>query len=129
MSRISGLKRYQIFIKFNGHCAYCGCSMHYSEFQIDHIQPISSFIINGKLNTRSAHNIRNLFPSCKPCNLSKKDLSIEAFRSKIKRSANFLKKYDFLFRLAIRFHTVTITNSTVLFYFEKVQSTSYFAIL
>jgi 5-methylcytosine-specific restriction endonuclease McrA len=40
---IKGLKRYSIFMKFEGHCSYCGCPLNYAQMQIDHFYPKSLF--------------------------------------------------------------------------------------
>lgn len=32
--------RKQIYDKYQGHCAYCGCELEYKDMQIDHITPI-----------------------------------------------------------------------------------------
>lgn len=38
-SSISKSTRKEIFKKYNGKCAYCGCELNIDSFQIDHIIP------------------------------------------------------------------------------------------
>ena len=53
--------------RFGGKCAYCGAPHEHW----DHVVPISR---GGE------HSIRNLLPSCAPCNLSKGAKTIEEWR-------------------------------------------------
>ena len=41
-------QRLQVYNKYNGHCAYCGNEIEYSEMQVDHILPM--YIYKGKLS-------------------------------------------------------------------------------
>lgn len=29
--------RKQVYEKYNGHCAYCGCKLDYKDMQVDHV--------------------------------------------------------------------------------------------
>lgn len=64
-------KRKIIFDKTNGKCGYCGISLDYYSFDIDHIKPR---YLGGK------KNVENLIASCKQCNCSKGKKDIEQFR-------------------------------------------------
>ncbi|MGQ4893504.1 MAG: HNH endonuclease [Candidatus Njordarchaeia archaeon] len=65
-------KRKEVFNKYNGHCAYCGCEITFDNFQVDHIWPK---IFNGD------DSIDNLMPACKECNHYKRALDLETFRN------------------------------------------------
>ena len=39
--------REQIYEKYYGHCAYCGCEIEYKEMQVDHIDSVQ---YNNKLS-------------------------------------------------------------------------------
>ena len=65
-------KKIVIWEKYNYHCSYCGCELTYLNRTIDHIIPK----IYGGTNS-----YKNLFPSCKKCNESKSDRSIEEYRN------------------------------------------------
>lgn len=66
--------RKTVYEMFGGRCAYCGESLDFENFHIDHIFPKS---LGGKKDDD------NVFPSCPDCNNYKCDLSIEEFREKI----------------------------------------------
>jgi 5-methylcytosine-specific restriction endonuclease McrA len=57
---ISEKVRRQVYDKFNGHCAYCGCMIQYNEMQVDHFAPVHFFGDNIKEE--------NLMPACQACN-------------------------------------------------------------
>lgn len=73
-------QRLQVYNKYNGHCAYCGKEIEYSEMQVDHILPM--YIYKGKLSKEELNSIENFNPSCRMCNFRKGTLSIEEFRGR-----------------------------------------------
>jgi len=36
---VSKAMRQNVYNKYNGHCAYCGCHINYKDMQVDHIVP------------------------------------------------------------------------------------------
>ena len=64
-------KRQEIFNKYKGHCAYCGCRLKTNTMTIDHLKPQS----NG-----GTSDIDNLMPACRSCNATKADGDIELLR-------------------------------------------------
>ena len=110
----SSFKRYRIWSKYHGHCAYCGCKVSQRQMQIDHIVP-----------DPSQNEETNLNPSCSLCNRFKSDLSIEGFREKIFTSHRYLLKYSNRYNLAHRFGLIQVTGFQDLFYFEKHQENIY----
>ena len=32
--------REQVYQKYNGHCAYCGCELDYKDMQVDHVKSV-----------------------------------------------------------------------------------------
>ena len=68
-----------LYIKQDGKCHYCGFNIKYSKFTIDHVIPKSK----GGNNLPS-----NLVGACHPCNLEKRDMSIERFMEKIQNRKN-----------------------------------------
>lgn len=110
----STFKRYQVWIKYNGHCAYCGTSIKQAQMQVDHVFPYPV-----------DNDFENLNPSCVLCNRFKSDLSIEEFRLKIFSSHRFLMKYSNRYLLALRFGLIQPTDFQDLFYFEKHQENIY----
>lgn len=65
------MKRQEIFNKYKGHCAYCGCKLKMKTMTVDHLKPQSK----GGTNT-----IDNLVPACSKCNATKADDDIELLR-------------------------------------------------
>ena len=63
--------RQDIFNKFKGHCAYCGCKLKTNTMTVDHLIPQSK---------GGSNNIDNLMPACKSCNTTKADDDIEFLR-------------------------------------------------
>ena len=110
MSHPAHIRR-KVYEKYNGHCAYCGCELQISKFDVDHFLP-----------DRQDNRIENLMPSCRECNLFKSDLSIEDFRMMIRglplkmfrENANirFLSKYSLVIapRVKVVFHYETVQN-------------------
>ena len=69
------------FQKFNAKCAYCGCDINYQDFHVDHIVPKNRGYNNEQLSLlgleKGKNIIENYNPSCKQCNSSKSNLSID----------------------------------------------------
>lgn len=64
-------KREKVFLKYKGHCAYCGKPLNRETFTVDHVIPKSK----GGTN-----DIENLLPCCFDCNQQKGQESIEMLR-------------------------------------------------
>lgn len=64
-------KRALIQSKFGNRCAYCGEKLKYKNLTLDHVIPKS---MGGDRSEG------NLYPACRKCNRSKRDLSVEDFR-------------------------------------------------
>lgn len=61
-----------IFEKTNGHCWYCGITIHpLDNWQVDHQQPRSQ---------GGTDEIENLVPSCRSCNAGKGGRTVEQYR-------------------------------------------------
>ena len=102
--------RQQIYNKYNGHCAYCGCEIEYKEMQIDHIIPK---LFGG------SNEIGNLNPSCRACNFYKGTFTIEEFRERVRSLRHGLLKI-FIVKLALKYGILTYTSFDEKFYFEKL---------
>lgn len=115
---ISKKTRLEVYNRFEGHCAYCGCELTPNTMQVDHI---ISHMYNG-----GEDNFENYFPSCRDCNLFKDASSIEDFRKRIvdaynnivvKRDKNWLS--DRICKKFIRVENYAIKD--IVFYFEKYR--------
>lgn len=81
-----------IYDKTGGYCYYCGKKLAFTNYgkpkrrgawEVDHSNPISR---------GGTDYYRNLFPSCIPCNRSKRDRTRQQFRKKFKkRKKSFLE--------------------------------------
>ena len=100
---ISKKLREQVYQKYNGHCAYCGCELEIKDMQVDHVLSVArAKWIKDELDL---NNIDNLMPSCRSCNYYKDTCSIETFRKNLiyyrkktshiitKRFPNFIKNH------------------------------------
>lgn len=71
--------RQQVYDKCNGHCAYCGREIAYSDMQVDHIHPQYK---GGK------DDFENLLPSCRMCNFRKGSNSLLSMPTMMATSGN-----------------------------------------
>lgn len=108
--------RLKVFGKYSGRCAYCGCNISIHNFQVDHIWPQKLAHHQAGL---SSHRFENLNPSCRKCNHFKHGMRLEEFRKEIHLQVQRLKKYSTQFNRALKYKQVKITESPIIFYFEK----------
>ena len=79
----------------NGHCAYCGKKVTLEKITRDHIVPKSK----GGGNT-----VENILPSCKKCNGTKGDTSLEEFRKEYFKGSPHPEKERFYFERVFDIH-------------------------
>lgn len=116
---ISKKLREQVYQKYNGHCAYCGCELKIKDMQVDHILSVArAKWIKDELDL---NNIDNLMPSCRSCNYYKDTCSIETFRKNLSTLMERVRK-QYIFRLAEKYGMVQEMNWDGKFYFEKVNN-------
>lgn len=122
--------RQQLFSKYGGKCAYCGCDLE-KGWHADHLNPINrvktrrydrdqdKFIT--KIITRNPENDRfeNMVPSCPPCNNYKSNFTVEQFRQGIKETIESLNRYTMNYKFAKKFGMIEETGKEVIFYFER----------
>lgn len=108
---ISKATRLKVYEKYNGHCAYCGCTLTLKEMQVDHIQSV--YWYNG------ANDIENYNPACRMCNFYKSTMPIEKFREQLGQLTSRLERSVFIFRLAKKYGLIREIKEPVIFYFEK----------
>lgn len=102
---MSERNRERIFRLTNGRCAYCGKVLDFNKFHIDHVLAKS---VGGK-------DKFNMLPSCPICNLSKSNLSLEQFRSKIENLT-----YIETGKIALIRNYWEIKPKKIKFYFEEL---------
>lgn len=102
--------REQVYKKYDGHCAYCGCKLEYKDMQVDHLVPL--YWHNGK------DDISNYMPACRMCNFYKSTCTLEKFRENLSTIHNRLDR-NFTYRISKRYGRVVEYNNPIVFYFEK----------
>lgn len=108
---LAPFERQQIYGKFGGHCAYCGCEITIKEMQADHVVP---------LHLGGADEISNLYPACRACNHYKSTYTVEKFRTVIQQAPAVLMKSSATYRNLVRFGLIKLPEKTVVrFYFER----------
>lgn len=116
------ITRTLILNKFNKRCAYCGCSIEYYGFHMDHIIPK----LRGRpykdipYYEKGSDDIENLFPACSSCNSSKSSMSLEQFRSHILDRLYRLNSSSSHYQIIKRFGLVEETKKEIIFYFETI---------
>lgn len=92
--KLNAAERQQIYEKFSGRCAYCGCEITIKDMQADHVVP---------LHLGGADDILNLYPACRACNHYKSTFDVEKFRAVIEQAPNVLMKDSATYRNIARF--------------------------
>ncbi len=111
--KLTAAERQQIYEKFGGRCAYCGCKITIKEMQADHVVP---------LHLGGADDISNLYPACRACNHYKSTFTVEKFREMIQRAPAALMKSNATYRSIARFGLIRHPeNPEVRFYFERTE--------
>lgn len=116
--------RIKVYNKYNGRCAYCGISLSYDSFHVDHIDPVFRRSSKNELEKmgrkKGLNKIENYNPSCISCNSSKSTFTIEGWRKQIEYKIEIIKRDSSTFRILHRFGLVEIKEkSKVIFHFEK----------
>ncbi len=104
--------REQVYKKYNGHCAYCGCEIEYKDMQVDHV-----ISVYGKYGS---NDLDNLMPTCRMCNFYKSTYSLDDFRKNLETLHERLQK-TFIYRLALKYGLVVEIKKEVIFYFEDYK--------
>jgi 5-methylcytosine-specific restriction endonuclease McrA len=124
-------KREQIFIKFNGRCAYSGTILE-SDWQIDHVIPVVR--INGKMIHQSNDCIENMVPVQKLINHYKHSYTLNDLRyllsslhirlsklPKNPRTEKGRKRKEYLLKVASYFCITENNPFSGVFYFETLK--------
>jgi 5-methylcytosine-specific restriction endonuclease McrA len=108
--------REQVYNKYGGHCAYCGCPLEYKDMQVDHIESVyTSSLLKKEVND----SIENYMPSCRMCNFYKSTSTIEQFRNNLKNMLMRNVRLPFDYRLALKYGLIKEDIKPIIFYFEK----------
>lgn len=115
--RVKNLSREEIHSKFGGRCAYCGTEITLKQMHVDHVIPLYRGSKDSHLEAvprmkiearvRGTNAPENLFPACIPCNILKRDRTLEEFRVWILYEMQMLANYDKGYRSCLRFKVIT----------------------
>ena len=108
--------REQVYAKYGGHCAYCGCELEYKHMQVDHLDAVYRAEAEGR---DANDSIDNFNPSCRMCNFYKGTLKIEEFRKKLLTFQAVYFPEHFHTRLAHKYGMMAFAKWDGRFYFEK----------
>lgn len=129
--KLTKKQREDLRLKFAGRCAYCG-ELLGDRWHADHIERVERKLelvrdgyrtrlrTTGEVYRPERDRIENLNPACAPCNIDKSAMGLEAWRSKLQRAADVLRRNQPTYRHALRFGLVQETGAIVTFYFERV---------
>jgi len=117
--------RLKVFNKYNGRCAYCGVSIVYEKFHVDHIEPLFRGSTNKDLEhfgrTKGRNSIENYNPSCVSCNSSKSTFTLDQWRGELELKTSRIRRDSSTFRILERFGKVKVKDVSIVFYFEKTN--------
>lgn len=112
---ISKKVRLQVYEKYKGHCAYCGCELELRDMQVDHIESVYRAEF---LNKEVDDSIENYMPSCRMCNYYKGTSTVEQFRNNLSDMLMRNVRRTFDYRLALKYELVKEDIKPVVFYYE-----------
>lgn len=124
-------QRQEIFNKYGGRCAYCGCELQ-KGWHVDEIEPVRRNWkheydhdkgrhirkITGAVNPEN-FNMGNQNPACASCNINKHSDSLEQFRKNIAAYMKHLNELNTQYKIAKRYGLIKETGIEVKFYFEN----------
>lgn len=112
--------RKQVYEKCRGRCAYCGEQITLKTMQIDHIRAKRIFSVGARTDIPDydVDDMRNLNPSCRPCNNLKHWYTVEEFRKIIETQIEKARRYSVNFRTGERFGLIHSKERPIVFFFE-----------
>lgn len=108
--KLSKAEREQVYKKFGGRCAYCGCNLEYKGMQVDHVESLR----NG-----GADELENMFPACKSCNWYKSTMTVDQFRTYLEQIPARLMRDSIPYQVGMRFGIIKQGEPRIKFYFEN----------
>ena len=114
------IDRKAVYKKYDGHCAYCGREIGFKKMQVDHYWP--QFLAHHKPEIDN-DCFENLMPSCHKCNIHKHGMRLEVWRQELQLQIARLRK-NAQFDRALRFGQIRITESPIVFHFERYNQTT-----
>ena len=121
--------REQVHNKYDGHCAYCGKPIAYSEMQVDHIIPRAKkhLIKSRKMKNcfgevvSGINDFNNLMPTCRRCNHYKSSLSLKKFKKIWLGELHKRLKKIYIVKVALDYGIITIKPHDGQLHYEKIK--------
>jgi hypothetical protein len=127
---VSKKDREIIRMKYDNHCAYCGCVLPSKGWHVDEIKPVErnhhydrikrKWVIdkNNPMKYPERMHIDNQNPACGSCNINKRTMNLEQFRKSIAAFMKHLNEISTQYKIAKRYGLIIETDIEVKFYFE-----------
>ena len=112
-------RRIEVYNKYDGHCAYCGCDLEYKDMQVDHLIPLQAWDYNEAPANLDPYDIKNLMPACRTCNHYKRYHDIEVFRKMIENIPKKLGERQYIYKVGMKYNFFDNKPKKVTFYFEQ----------
>jgi 5-methylcytosine-specific restriction endonuclease McrA len=112
--------REAVYLKYDGHCAYCGKKLTAKEFQVDHLVPVQRERF-GKYSEDQIERFENYIPSCRVCNHYKRAHSLETFRRYIEEIPKKLERDSYIYRIGKKYNLIEEHPQKIAFYFEEID--------
>lgn len=121
-------------MKFGGRCAYCGCVLPERGWHADHVEAVdrrngkwvkddktgcSSYVLVSHLKHPENDHTGNLFPSCRACNIDKRNMPPDQWRGVLAGRVGVCRRNYSAFRHAERYGLVQEIKKPVVFWFEQ----------
>ena len=119
--RLSQAERKDVYDKYNGHCAYCGCDIPFKGFNVDHLHCLRNYEYTEEFTGIDVHSIDNLMPACGSCNRYKATMDLETFRKQLQKIPDRLQRDVCTYNIALRYRMVQENREQIKFYFERVK--------
>lgn len=117
--RLTKKQRLELFAKYAGKCAYCGCELG-TRWHADHFEPVIRLPDGRVAEQPGNHAIENMMPACAPCNISKGRQTLEGWRLWLAGHVSSLNSYTPIYRIAKAYGLIVETGKPVVFHFETI---------
>ena len=112
--------REAVYQKYNGHCAYCGKSIAYKDFQLDHLIPKQREQFK-KYSEEEIECFENYMPACRRCNHYKRAHTLECFRQMIEEIPAKLFRDNYIYKVGLDYELIKVDERKIKFYFEQME--------
>ena len=117
---ISKKVREAVYLKYDGHCAYCGKKLEYKEFQLDHFIPKQREQFK-RYTEEQLECFENYMPSCRRCNHYKRAHTVEYFREMIEEIPKKLYRDSYIYKVGLDYGLLNSNEHKIVFYYEQTR--------